>query len=751
MTEPFICGIIVASVLEGFMAIQTRLPVVPPGAVEVNDTVCIVRDQERVGYFAAGVPLFSHATDDAVGQRVAAAQILGLGLAKQRELSAALGLNRTTLYRHQRRFEAHGIGGLVGEKLGPRGPHKLTGPVLESAQQMLEAGKAMRAVAASVGLDEGTIRHAVRKGWLRRGSGGGAAVAQEVRGGGSQPSQRSEQDAAGALGVATRRTAERVLARAGKLEEAAPVFEASMAVAGAGVLVALPVLLRLGLLEAGAVYERLKKGFYGLRSTLLCLAFMALLRIRRPERLQFEPPGELGVLLGLDRAPEVKTLRRKLREMAQAGKAAQFSRELAGRWVKQAQRAVGVLYVDGHVRVYHGEKHRLGKTHVARRNLSMPAVTDYWVNDKNAEPLFVVTGTVNEKLIAAMKGRVLPEVRALVGTERRVMVVFDREGWSPTWFRELSEQGFDVLSYRKGPYRQWPRSCFETVSGQVDGRRVEYELAERSVRVTAGLEMREVRRLRSDGLQTAVLTTRAGMRAVEVAWRMFERWRQENFFRYMREHYALDALVEWGAEAVEGGRTVVNPKRRRLDKELKKLRVKLRELQSSYGKRVVENKESQRRTVRGFKIANRELGTEMRAVQASYEELLARRRKEPKRVAVEDLEEADRIEQLKPEAKHLTDTIKMLAYRAETALVGLLGPGYARSEEEGRAVIREVLRSPADVLPDAQAGLLCVRVHGMPNGRSNTAVSELCRRLNEAEVKYPGTQLTVRYESLVDA
>jgi len=733
------------------LAIQTRLPVVPPGAVEINDTVCFVDDGERRGYFAAGVPVFSHAAEDLIGGRVAVAQILALGLAKQRELSDALGVNRTTLYRQQRKFEAEGIGGLVNEKPGPKGPHKLTEPVLKSAQGMLDAGKAMRAVATSLGVTEGTIRHAVRKGWLIRGGGSEAAVGQEVPRRGSQPSDRSEQDAAGALGVGTQRVVERALARAGKLEEAAPVFEASMAVAGAGALVALPALLRLGLLEAGAVYERLRNGFYGLRSTLLCLAFMALLRIRTPERLQFEPPGELGVLLGLDRAPEVKTIRRKLRELAQAGKAEQFSRELAGRWVRQARRAVGVLYVDGHVRVYHGEKHRLGKTHVARRNLSMPAVTDYWVNDKNAEPLFVVTGTVNEKLIEAMKGRVLPAVRALVGAERRVMVVFDREGWSPKWFQELSEQGFDVLSYRKGRYRQWPRSWFEKVSGEVEGRRVQYELAERSVRVTAGLVMREVRRLRSDGLQTAVLTTKAGMRAVEVAWRMFERWRQENFFRYMREHFALDALVDRGAEAVEAGRTVVNPKRRRLDKELKELRGKLRAVHSRYGEQVEENKESQRPTVRGFKIANGTLGKEIRALRSRYEELLARRRKEQKRVAVEELEGKDRIEQLKPEAKHLTDTIKIVAYRAETALLGLLGPGYARTEEEGRAVVREVLRSPADVLPDPKAGLLRVRVHGMPNGRSNIAVSELCRRLNEAQVKYPATELTMHFESIVVA
>ena len=737
------------------MAIQTRLPLVPPQAREINDTLCVIDAGERIGYFAAGVPIFSHAADDPIGARVAAAQILTLGLAKQSELAASLGVDRTTLWRQRQRFESEGIGGLVDEKRGPKGPHKLTEQVLREAQGLLEQGLSRRATAASLGLSEGAIRNAIRKGWLTQRGGGtkeeAEAVGKELQTA-SQPTERSEQNARTALGVATTRVVDRVLARAGKLEEASPQFEPSLAVALAGVLVALPALLRLGLLEAAKVYGGLKKGFYGLRSTLLCLAFMALLRIRSPERLQFQPPGELGVLLGLDRAPEVKTLRRKLQEMAQAGKAEQYSGALAARWVEQARRAVGVLYVDGHVRVYHGEKHRLTKTHVARRNLSMPAITDYWVNDKNAEPLFVVTGTLNQKLISAMKERVLPQVRLLVGPQRRVMVVFDREGWSPKWFKELDEQGYDVLSYRKGPYRLWPVSCFELVRGQVEGRRVEYELAERSsVQVGSGYRMREIRRLRSDGGQTAVLTNRRNRPALELAWRMFERWRQENFFRYMREHYALDALVDRVAEEVEAGRTVVNPKRRRLEKALKKLRAEIRELQSRYGERALENKESKRPTVRGFKIANGKLASRIRALQSRYHTLVARRGREPKRVTVESLEEKERIVQLRPEAKHLTDTIKMVAYRAETALVQLLEPAYARTEEEGRALIREVLRSPADVLPEPEAKRLRIRLHAMPNARSNAAVSHLCRRLNDAAVTYPGSQLTLRFELLVDA
>ena len=728
------------------MAIQTRLPLQPDGAREINDTLSVLERKDRVAYFGGGVPLFVHGKDDEVGRRLASLQAIALGLATQAEISLGLKIDRTTLYRQGVRLKEQGIAGLVPEKSGPKGERKLKGERLGRAQKMLDAGATQEAAAKKLGVGIRTLRRALQRGTLaprrRHGTSGVSA--------GSQPGERSVENAAAPLGVATRRVVDRALARVGKLSEAAAEFEPAMAVANAGALMALPALLESGLLDAAeSVYGRLKNGFYGLRSTVLCLGFMALLRIKSPERMQFEAPGELGVLLGLDRAPEVKTIRRKLRELSEARIAQKFSAALAERWVEASHRDVGMLYVDGHVRAYHGEKHRLTKAHVARRNLSMQATTDYWVNDKNAEPLFVVTGTVNEKLISTMKGRILPEVRRLVGPKRRVTMVFDREGWSPKWFKELDEQGFDVLTYRKGNYELWPRSCFQVVRGQVEGRKVEYELAERTVEVCPGFKMREVRRTRTDGKQTSVLTTRWKMPILQVAWRMFERWRQENFFRYMREHFALDALVDREVGTVETGRTIPNPKRRRLDKELARLRAEMRGLEGEYGKLALDNKESERPTARGFKIANGELGQSIRELRARCEEVLARRRKEPKRVAVAELDEEDRVVCLSPEAKHLTDTIKTAAYRAETALVGLLNEeAYARTEEEGRALIREILRTPADVLPDTQAGVLRVRLHGMPNGRSNAAVEHLCKRLNAVQVRYPGTRLRLRYEAL---
>ncbi len=275
------------------MAIQSRLALRPAEAIEINDTISFIDDGTTVAYFAAGMPLFTHTIEDAVGRRVALSQIVALELATPTQLSVSLGVARLTLYRQQERFQAHGVAGLADERRGPKGPYKLTEELLRRAQGLLDEGKSNRAVGKELAVSEGTIRHALGRGWLRAArsiSEGGEAVAVA-----SQPQQRSAAEAVAPLGVATTRVVERVLAATGKLQQAEPRFQAANSVSNAGALVALPALLGLGLLEVGEkVYGELRNGFYGLRSTLLCLAFMALLRIRNPDRMQFEPPGEHG-------------------------------------------------------------------------------------------------------------------------------------------------------------------------------------------------------------------------------------------------------------------------------------------------------------------------------------------------------------------------------------------------------------------------------------------------------------------------
>src|SRR3989442_9874407 len=182
---------------------------------------------------------------------------------------------------------------------------------------------------------------------------------------------------------------------------------------------------------------------------------MALWRIKRPEGLKEHSPQDLGRVLGLARAPEVKTLRRKLARLAAAGRAAQFGQALAHQRVALRGEALGFLYTDGHVRVYHGQ-HTLPKAHVARMRISLPATSDYWVNDSAGDPLFVVTAEANAGL-AKMLPPVLEEVRGLVGG-RRVTGGFDRGGPRPPLFLRARPVGLRLRTSFTGDAGRGPPS-----------------------------------------------------------------------------------------------------------------------------------------------------------------------------------------------------------------------------------------------------------------------------------------------------
>jgi hypothetical protein len=99
------------------------------------------------------------------------------------------------------------------------------------------------------------------------------------------------------------------------------------------------------------------------------------------------------------------------------------------------------------------------------------------------------------------------EVRKLIG-DRRITVVFDRDGYSPKLFVKILDAGFDILTYRKGRWRKVARRHFQRQHAIIDGQRVDDVLADQEVRLLGGkLKLRQVTRLKGDH-QTPVLTSR---------------------------------------------------------------------------------------------------------------------------------------------------------------------------------------------------------------------------------------------------
>jgi hypothetical protein len=467
---------------------------------------------------------------------------------------------------------------------------------------------------------------------------------------------------------------------------------------------------------------------------------MALWRIKRPENLKERDPVSLGLVLGLDRAPEVKTVRRKLTRLAACHKAQELGRKLACLRVEQRGAMMGFLYIDGHVRAYHGQR-SISQAYVARRHLAMPATTDYWVNDRAGDPLLVITGEVNSGLTKAFP-RLLREVRSAVG-ERRVTIVFDRGGWSPKLFHRMIEDGFDILTYRKGKRRRIHERRFVHRRAKLDGHWVSYDLHDQPVRFLKGkLRLRQITRLCDNGHQTQLITNRWDLRDIELAWRMFERWRQENFFKYMREEFLLDALVDYRIEPEDPTRTIPNPERRALDQQIRSARTELAGIEREYGAAAADNTERQRPSMRGFKIAHSRLGKKLRAARARLARLIAKRRAIPQRVEIQDLSEGA-VVKLATERKHLTDIIKMVAYQAESDLLALLRPHYARAEQEGRTLLHEIFTIAGDIrIGDTE---LHITLAPLSSPHRTRAAKVLCDILNQTATVFPGSQLRLRF------
>ena len=734
----------------------------------VNDR-CLVRTQDghRI-VVAAGVALAQYAVGDRMAEAHAMVSLVEQGWADQNDVARAFGCTARTVRRHQRRFEAGGLSSLGRGSGYPKGRARLKSSRTRLVGRLKADGVSNREIAHRIGVSEKAVRKLLRRlGWsaaqpfqprlpiapvgadpnlsalpVRPSEETAADTARQTS---PDPvvSSISEEEA---LPVSldtdpADRRVDRVLAALGLIADAAPLFQSGVRVPRAGVLLALPALADSGVLDcAREIYGSIGPAFYGLRTTLVTLLLMALLRIKRPEALKEHPPEDLGRVLGLDRAPEVKTLRRKLSRLAAFGRAAQFGRALAVRRVAARGAAMGFLYVDGHVRVYHGQR-TLPKAHVARMRLPMPATSDYWVGDATGEPLFVVTAQANAGMVK-MLPVVLDEIRVLVG-ERRITIVFDRGGWSPRLFQRLVSEGFDILTYRKGRFRRVPKSQFATHQSIIDGRTVSYMLADQGVRLLGGrLRLRQVTRLTESGHQTPIITSRRDLTAAEVAYRMFERWRQENFFKYLREEYALDALVDYAVEADDAAREVPNPAWNALTGELREARAELARLSAKLGIEALANTESVRRTVRGFKIANAKLGQAIWATLGEVTDLETKRAKVPARVPVQEVVEGQ-VVKLATERKHLTNLIKMVAYQAESDLVRLVAPHYKRAEQEGRTLIQSALAAPADIeVTDSE---LRIFIAALSSAHRTRAIAALCEELNGRRVCFPGTKLRLRF------
>jgi hypothetical protein len=522
-------------------------------------------------------------------------------------------------------------------------------------------------------------------------------------------------------------------------------------------LLALPALLACGLLKNTAEHFQLPKGYYGLESIFLLLALMALARIKTIEQLRYCAPGEWGKLVGLDRIPEVRTLRAKLGYLSENNRPEEWSAKLCSHWMQADPEAAALLYVDGHVRVYHGNQTSLPRHYVAREKLCLRATCDYWVNALDGQPFFYINKAIDPGLLQVIEKAIVPQIEKAIPSRyaasalaqdpllHRYTLIYDREGYSPDFMLKMKQQRIAVITYHKHPDEDWPVEEFsvqkvELIGGEV----VEINLAERGVLLGKKIWVREVRKLTPTGHQTSILATDYRSCLTRVAVYLFNRWCQENFFKYMREHYSLDRLVDYGLEKIPDTTRVVNPAYRALDSKVRSQQGRLTRLLAEFASVHLEG-EIETTKVEKYQLKKSNLQEEIQEVKKAIETLKKQKKEIPHHTTMANLPKENQFSQLATKTKHLIDTIKMIAYRAETMMVNILREKMKR-QDDGRSLLRCVYNTEADLLPDEKEKTLTVNLHAMANQCSDMALRYLCDEMNATETIFPGTDLRLIYK-----
>jgi hypothetical protein len=473
----------------------------------------------------------------------------------------------------------------------------------------------------------------------------------------------------------------------------------------------------------------------------------------------------LGRILGLDRGPEVKTIRRNITALAGTGRAGELLAAMAAAHVARLEASnpdlLAVFYVDGHVRAYQGGR-KIAKTHLSRLKFPAPATVETWISDASGDPVLVIMADPGASLAMELR-RLLPDLRRAVGDDRRVLVGFDRGGWSPALFAHMDAQGFDVLTWRKGLADDIDPDLFtDAVYQDETGRTHQWRVADITVDLPVGehdqvFTMRQVtltvannktgreQHPAASTRQIHILTTRTDLSVEQVIYRMGSRWRQENYFRYARMHFDLDSHDAYATTDDDPTRLVPNPAKKKAHQQLLAARARYeRALAATDAALLDAVSPPQGQAVLITNTDHDKLTADLRAAESNLDTAQAAHRAVPARLPLGQVNPGQQV--LDVQTKLISHAIRIAAFNTATALARAVRvhTGYARANREAHALIRQALTGSGDI--DPRDGFLTLRLDPLPTRRATKAIAELCEHLTATKTRYPGTDLILRYE-----
>ena len=451
----------------------------------------------------------------------------------------------------------------------------------------------------------------------------------------------------------------------------------------AGAMLLHAFLTRLG---ADAILSSLPPGparRYDAASLVLASTFSFALGASSLEETKHLVVADAGALVGAEAFPHLRTLRPRLRALAEASDPIAIQSAFAKAMLRADDRPPEVFYVDDHFVTYWG-KAPVAKGYNIRRHLAEPGRDDTFVVDGSWRAICFASG--EPRGLSVSLPEVLGQLKEIVG-DRAVMVGFDRGGSYPKVFSALAEANMEWITWRRAPLVA-PTVAPKRSWVEVDGRRRTCLLADEVIDL-AGYDAGPVRQLSAyekGKVVFQVLTSNLKLKGAPLVHRLRGRWCIENTNKYLEDHQGIHWLCTYEMDLEENMAKVANPARRAARAKVRDATAAVAEAERALGRQAGSRVGDIDEHLAGMRV----LHDDVAIADDDLDEARHGLKGVPAKLPANELDPDAKRAKPRLAARALQMVCRLLAYNAELDLARHLNT-YLADNDEYRAIARNLL------------------------------------------------------------
>lgn len=463
---------------------------------------------------------------------------------------------------------------------------------------------------------------------------------------------------------------------------------------------------------------------WSVRRVLQTLFFLHALRLKSVEQSKHLVGSDFGEIVGGDFL-RVQWLRNAVDEIVNSKGFEAAVEEHYKNLVKVVERQDKIFYTDGHFSTYYG-KQSVPKGYDPRRQMPYRGRNTIYLHNSEGENVYMFESPTNTSLSVDIEVLVADMERLGVALKGQTMC-FDRGGYSAKCFRFLKGKKMYFLSYLKNRKKERliDESLFEFFKILIDGEEVTLRLFEKEVKDTKAGRVRTIILL-NDGKQIPVITTNPYLKMEEIVQILKQRWREENSFKYMVEHFGIDLLTTYKTEEAPD-KVIVrpHPKRKGINKLLAEKKRELEKLQANLAKKVMERGEQSEVSIKDFYEAEKVLNFSIKNMQVDIDYLERQRRALPTKEK-KSLREDHVV--MAQKRRLLINMIKAMNYNAEKWMQEIFKKHHTK-QDETLSVIRNLFRQPGRIIQGSNG--IRVELKALDNGPMSESLDAVLESLKE--------------------